>query len=252
MALTLAGPLAKIAHAQHHLKTLKDEIETWVQRRPYAVTTEHKPGPETHTWIFTLDDVFDAPDELGLIFGDYIHNLRSGLDQLVWALAVNNKGGKEPANAEAVGFPVAANPTAFYDAPVLRNLTWEQATVLEGFQPYHGGEEPKALADLNLLWNDDKHRLVQPVLARVKRMPLYDLENIASVEDTWFEAKKPLKPNTKIACITAIPSGSEPDVKMKEIPVEVAFGDRRRIRDDDIPRLRDVTGNIFIACKRFF
>ncbi len=186
MALTLAGPIAKIAHAQHHLKTLKDEIETWVQRRPYAVTTEHKPGPETHTWIFTLDDVFDAPDELGLIFGDYIHNLRSGLDQLVWALAVNNKGGKEPANAEAVGFPVAANPTAFYDAPVLRNLTWEQ------------------------------------------------------------------EPNTKIACITAIPSGSEPDVKMKEIPVEVAFGDRRRIRDDDIPRLRDVTGNIFIACKRFF
>lgn len=252
MALTLDSSLAKIAHAQRHLVALKNEIETWVNGRPYALFTQHEADADTHTFRFILGEVFDAPDPVGLIFGDYVHNLRSALDHLVWALAVNNKRGKEPANANAIGFPVADSPGAFYDSPVLRHLTWEQATVLEGFQPYQGGDAPKALGDLNLFWNDDKHRLVQPVLARLKRMPLYDLEDVGSVVDEWFEAKKPLEPGAEIARVSVIASGANPQVKVKNVPVQIAFGKRRRLVHDDVPRLRDVTGDIILACKVFF
>jgi hypothetical protein len=199
-----------------------------------------------------MGDLLEAPANIGLIFGDYIHNLRCALDQLVWALAVNNNGGKDPANANLVGFPIADQRAQFYDAPVLRNLTWEQATVLESFQPYHGGDAHKALADLNSLWNDDKHRLVLPVIARIRRMPLFEMTDIGEVVDEWYEAEKPLKPNTKIARVSAIPSGPNPDVQVKNIPVQVAFGKRRRVRDDDVPKLRNVTGDILLACKRFF
>jgi hypothetical protein len=252
LALTLDSCLAKIAHAQKHLESLQRELETWIQSRPYAVITHEEADANTHTFWFVLGHVFDAPAPIGLIFGDYVHNLRSALDHLVWALAVNNKGGKEPKNANAVGFPVADNPRAFYDAPVLRELTWEQATVLERFQPYRGGDAPRALGDLNLFWNDDKHRLVQPVLARVKRMPIYDVENVASVVSEWFEGKKPLKPNTEIARVVVIPSGPEPNVQMKNVPVEVAFGQRRRLIHDDVPTLRDVASQIILDCKQFF
>lgn len=235
-----------------HLDTLKSKLEAWIDGRPYRVEIEHESGPEIHVWRFTMADVFEAPAELGLIFGDYIHNLRCALDQLVWALAVNNNRGKEPADANLVGFPIADNPAQFLDAPVLRNLTWEQITVLERFQPYHGGDTHKALADLNSLWNDDKHRLVLPVIVRIRRMPVLELVNIERVESEWFEADKPLKPNTKIVEVRAIPSGSKPDVQVKDIPVQVAFGKRRRVRDDDVPRLRDVTGEILLECKKFF
>lgn len=252
MALTLDSCLSKIEHAQRHLETLKDELQSWIQSRPYAVYRKHETDAERHTFTFFMGEVLDAPDPIGLVFGDYVHNLRSALDHLVWALAVNNKGGKEPGNANVIGFPVADNLGAFHDAPVLRHLTWEQATVLEGFQPYHGGDAQKALADLNLFWNDDKHRLVQPVLARIKQMPLYDLDDVASVVSEWFEAKKPLKPDTEITRIVVTASGPNPDVEVKNFPVQVAFGKRRRLLHDDVPSLRNVTEEIVSACTKFF
>lgn len=207
MALTIQGPLYKVRHAQQHLETLQDQLETWISGRPYRLAIEHESGLEVHTWTFTLAELFEAPPVLGLTFGDYVHNLRSALDQLAWALSVNNNSGKDPSNAKLVAFPVAGNPAQFYDAPVLRNLTWEQATVLESFQPYHGGDAQKALGHLHAFWNDDKHRLVQPVIARVKRMPVFGLNDIGTVVEEWFEAKRPLKADTKIAYVKAIPSG---------------------------------------------
>ena len=189
MALTIEdGPLHKLRHAQEHLKSLQDQIGTWIKAGPYRFSIEHQPGPEVHVWTFTLAEAFKAPAVIGLTFGDYVHNLRSALDQLVWALAVNNNRGKEPSNANLVDFPVADKPAKFYDAPVLRNLTWEQATVLEGFQPYHGGDAQKALGDLNALWNDDKHRLVLPVIARVKRMPVFELTDLGT---SWRSGSRP-------------------------------------------------------------
>jgi hypothetical protein len=250
--LTIDGPLYKVRHAQHHLETLKDELTSWIDGRPYLVSIEHESRPEAHTWTFTMNEVLDAPPRIALVFGDYVHNLRSALDQLVWAMSVNNNRGKDPSNANLIGFPVADKPERFYDAPVLRNLTWEQATVLESFQPYHGGDANKALGDLNVLWNDDKHRLIHPVITRMKRMPIFEMTDVGDVIDEWYEAKRPLKPDTKIACVTAVPSGPNPDVQVKNIPVSVAFGKRRRITDDEVPSLRNVTGDILLACKRFF
>lgn len=252
MALTLESCLAKLGRAQDHLESLQEQLLAWVQGRPYAVATNVDADENTRTFRFILAGVFEAPDALSVTFGDYVHNLRSGLDHIVWALAVNNKGGKEPKNANAVGFPVTDNPAAFYDAPVLRYLTWEQATVIESFQPYHGGDAQRALGNLNLFWNDDKHRLVQPVLARVKRMPVYETRDVASVESEWFEGKKPLELNTEICGVTVVPSGPNPKVDVQNVPIEVAFGKRRRIPEDEVPGLRDAVGEIFVACRGFF
>lgn len=223
-----------------------------MNRRPYAFRTKH--DTDTDTWTFTLAHITD--DEVagfGLVFGDYVHNLRSALDHLVWAMAVNNLSGKEPSNANEINFPVADNYPAFVDAPALRALTWEQATVIERFQPYRGGDAPNPLRDLNAFWNDDKHRLVHPVIVRAsERSPVYDGSDVGEIEEIWRETKRPLKLDTEVACVRAVPNGPNPNVYMEEFPIQIAFGKRRRLIDEDVPTLRDITRDIVDRCAQFF
>ena len=71
-----------MVRAVEHLEELDREREIWIQRRPYALVEKSESKPES--FYFEVLELTGPPARFGVLVGDYVHNLRSALDHLVW------------------------------------------------------------------------------------------------------------------------------------------------------------------------
>ena len=105
-----------------------------------------------------------SPLHLGVIVGDFMHNLRCVLDHLVWQLVVLN--GQQPGDHNQ--FPIFDTPGAYKKKAgrYLRGVAADHRALIETFQPYHLEDDAAShyLAVLRDLSNIDKHRFVHPVV----------------------------------------------------------------------------------------
>src|SRR6267378_175884 len=158
----LDRPLKRVERAKQHLDDLNEAIAEFIASEPYYTTREPDPDAEGG-FLFRMHVKAEVPDRVGLIFGDFIHNLRASLDNLVWELAIHR--------TRRLNFPIARErpkaPATF--APLLRSsLSPEAFEIIERVQPYHATDpsDPRIrLAHLNSFWNKDKHRTTTPVIA---------------------------------------------------------------------------------------
>lgn len=154
-------PLRRVDRAKVHLDDLHDEINQFLRTEPY--TTAREPDPDTGGFLFRLAVHRPVPDSIGLIFGDFVHNLRAALDNLVWEIATQNRG--------KLNFPISRErpkPPAIFAPLLQRSIPPEAYEIIERLQPYHATDpsDPRhRLAVLNSLWNKDKHRTTTPVIA---------------------------------------------------------------------------------------
>ena len=154
-------PLKRVQRAKLHLDDLNGEIERFLETDPYPTTRE--PDTKKGGYRFRIHVKTAVPDSFGLIFGDFVHNLRASLDNLVYELAVGRR--------RKLSFPIYRNrpksPTEF--APLLRgSIPPEAFEIIERVQPYHATEpsDPRIrLALLNSFWNGDKHRTTTPTIS---------------------------------------------------------------------------------------
>lgn len=148
---------------------------------------------------------------VGLRIGDTIHNLRSALDLLAWQLACEATGSKRPPRPRQIQFPIYdfAKTTDVvvgrrkvkrwgFDSAWLLSLAPQQKTALAGFQPYRGGHG-KHLRLLRDMSNDDKHRLLTPILLTgVQDFTTFWLNNGMVTSIQVFENRR-LKPGVEVA-----------------------------------------------------
>ncbi len=159
----LAGILAKLARAQHHLEAVDEEIGAFMECDPYSISYERKPDGTDHIWRVHVRE--QPPLALGPIIGDFLQNTRSALDHLVWQLAILS--GKEPPNRNTA-FPVC-DTEGIFRAKGTRNkvadLTAEYRAAVERLQPFQVGGAAREhwLWHLNELSRIDKHQILHPV-----------------------------------------------------------------------------------------
>lgn len=246
----LDGARAKIARAEYHLTELNDELGLWINRSPYGLI-KHR-GDKPDAFYFELHRLGQPPIALGIIFGDYVHNLRSALDHLAWQFVRLNDRGVPVHKRSEVYFPVAPSLPEFWEKPPLRWLTVEQVTFIEGFQPYRSGNAPNPLRDLNDFWNTDKHRLINPVATRIaKEGPAFRIIGDSQIHGEWFRTDIALETGAHVAGYTADP-GTDPEVQVARFPVDVAFGERGLLVQD-VPTMRDLAKDVIEqAATRFF
>ncbi len=124
----------------------------------------HLQSIDADVGAFLARDDVEPPAYLGVLVGDFLHNLRCVLDHLVWQLVLLNE--QEPSYRHQ--FPITDKPGAFAGATdSLRGVATEHQALIEQFQPYHvdgGNPSQHMLAVLRDLSNIDKHRFVHPVL----------------------------------------------------------------------------------------
>jgi hypothetical protein len=193
---------AKINRAEELRQALEDYTGTILNdKRNHAAMRADADG-QTGYHILSLQTVPDlsrVQERTGLIVGDIVHNLRSGLDHLTWQLACHHTGGS-PLYPRRIQFSVEDSPSLFAKRCKLKDQLGEIASVhqaiIERYQPYNGLNSPGSvqlwsryvheLALLRDLSDSDKHRILTTIelpttgfhlYIRVVGTPLFDIDH---------------------------------------------------------------------------
>jgi hypothetical protein len=149
----------KIARANHHIDNLRAEIERFLAKEPYIVVEEL--DSDRGQYVNRVREKEPIPDELSLIAGDALHNLRASLDYVVWQL-VDGKG------TRGHQFPIVDDP-AKLDGAIRGNLSGvapEAVAIIRDLQPcvtHPSAPETSPLFALHKLDIDDKHKLLTAI-----------------------------------------------------------------------------------------
>lgn len=156
-----------IAHVDH-LSKLWNEIPT-----DFLCTLETKIDSHGHGELVATK-VGEVPDELSLVLGEHLYQLRSALDACIYQAAVYATGKNPPQNENGLEFPITSDPREW---PKLarRRLAELPAGVqkgIESVQPYHSlslspedmvSSIGRSIGILNDLARKDRHRQLHVV-----------------------------------------------------------------------------------------
>ena len=122
----IPGSRLKLEWAKHHLNELRWRVAGYIDTHPYQVWDVDDPasGEKRYSVTFTTE----PPDELGLVAGDCVHNLRSSLDQLISgflaATALQTNG---PSFRSLTCLRVGRRPRGTSLAWIKRSLIWSRS-----------------------------------------------------------------------------------------------------------------------------
>ena len=175
----LNGVRAKLDRANHHFKEIDAAVETALSMKDEAnLVPPYEYQADRKHLIVTCPTPKPVDRALPLAIGDYVHNLRSALDHLIFQLAVLN--GKAAEAETIISFPI------FLSDPQFENFTKRKVAPfidrqaladIKELQPYQIGN----LGDEDVLWVlsqldiVDKHRLLV-VIARQLRPTSFKIE----------------------------------------------------------------------------
>jgi hypothetical protein len=113
--------------------------------------------PENRIFGYKLKG--DVPARFGLIAGDFLQNMRSSLDYLVWQLVIANK--KTPGRCNA--FPICQTAEGWekslHEHDRLRGVHSDAVAEIKALQPcFTNSPNPLPLTVLETLTNHNKHR----------------------------------------------------------------------------------------------
>jgi hypothetical protein len=155
----LDGIRAKLARAEEHILTLDREAQSFLRSNPppYEITGEHR--DDAREYAYVVRRVANVPPRFAVIAGDAIHNMRSTLDHLTYALVVCN-GGTPTTQTQ---FPVCSSEEKFREALArgrIKGVSGRVEKKIKSLQPFNNDtSDDTVLAVLNDFSIVDKHRL---------------------------------------------------------------------------------------------
>jgi len=153
VTLTLEGVNAKIERAEELRVALEDEIRAFEADLVAQIENEKRPAAGQEIWVFR-GETPSVPISWSIRIGEFLYNLRSGLDHLVWQLVLAN--GEMPGTRNQ--FPIYRDENK-YDRESrsrLRGVSDDAAEIIRELQPFVGRRDD--LWRLQSLGNFDKHR----------------------------------------------------------------------------------------------
>jgi hypothetical protein len=149
----------KLLRAQEHLAELGVETQRYYKKNPAKVMRQEYGSPDE--FIGKIVPAISIPARIPLIIGDFLQNLRSSLDYLVWELVLAAKNTPTKDNM----FPICITPQLFNQQLTrgrLQGIPVDAVAEIEALQPYHSGKdaEGSVLAVIDNLCNINKHRRV--------------------------------------------------------------------------------------------
>lgn len=150
---------SKINRAKQLKKELQEELDSFFAQHPYKIDT--KLDPQSKRLIYYLTKADKVPEEISLITGDIIQNLRSSLDHLAYKLFTVVPGNKT--EGRHIYFPIADNFDQYEKDKDRKTEGLDQRArdLIDAIKPYKEGN--KILWKIHKLNNIDKHRLLVTV-----------------------------------------------------------------------------------------
>ncbi|OFT49522.1 hypothetical protein HMPREF3155_11610 [Corynebacterium sp. HMSC06D04] len=115
------------------------------------------------------------PDNLSVMFGEWLYLLRSALDGLMYELVVHDTQLDPPRNARRIYYPINATADNFAQKANTEGLRERTRLAIEATQPYHstGGHTGSALWWIHELARIDRHRRGHTLTWRIVDMNFY-------------------------------------------------------------------------------
>lgn len=152
MADALQEPKLKVRRAEKHIQEFRAECEAFFKSKPFSLF--HEPSPQGVGYKTKLRLERPIPDEISVIVGDALFQLRSALDVLTCCLATANGA----SDTRGTYFPFAGDAAEFGLPATQRKiakLSTRHQNLIRGLTPYRGGND--LLWSLNALCNIDRH-----------------------------------------------------------------------------------------------
>lgn len=238
----------KLERACHHLSELEEGVDAWLDDQ--LKSTEVLQDPRDSDFVVLWVTVDKSPDDtFGLLIGDCVHNLRSALDVLAFALAEQHSGVPLPEDvAKKSQFPIFGDegrngapgrgPSMFRTngLPCIRGVHPRAQAIIESVQPYQLGatfrEHPLWL--LREMSNIDKHRLIHTTTSYTGHFlvrPRPDGRYVIADPEEWTHYRGEVAGKMAVARLKAWPVGS-PRGKYLDHPVD--FGARLQVILKDV------------------
>lgn len=175
----------KLLRAHEHLEEIEGELRRYSDSRPYRAVRNRQPDQDSYHWRFDLV-MTDKPDpKLGVMIGDFFHNVRAALDHVVSAHVPPARRDsssfpirlKDPWKQNARGEYIHSDKTRRSFDKAVEGLSCDAIALIKDLQPYGRGpahpDDPKAiykdvLAVVSKLDNIDKHRQITTTLEGVE------------------------------------------------------------------------------------
>lgn len=148
--------LLKVKRAKHHISDMDRCVHNFFTGPvdPYPRIKEI--DPETGDLIFKLGKCAPIPEDLPLIIGDAIQNLRASLDHLVYHLIRSNR--QVPKTSSAFPFCKNAEQYKTESPRKIEGVPPETIDMFRALKPYPGGNDD--LYGLHHMSNIEKHKLL--------------------------------------------------------------------------------------------
>ncbi|NMY95644.1 hypothetical protein [Pseudomonas proteolytica] len=156
----------KLARSHQQIHALAESIAAWVENNPLGADLRWSEGKMGYQLV-QREYVNPPPlDDWGLALGECVHNIRSALDNLAYALA--RLASDPPLNPGRISFPIFQDAQQFKTSGVrsINQLPKKAAQLIEMLQPFQrdgsaqfGRPEQDPLVHLQELNNFDKHRI---------------------------------------------------------------------------------------------
>ncbi|HEX6482945.1 MAG TPA: hypothetical protein VF043_29220 [Ktedonobacteraceae bacterium] len=159
---------SKIGRAKQLKEGLEHALHAFFASQPYKIDT--KTDPQSKRLIYHVTKVDEVPDEIALITGDIIQNLRSSLDHLAYQLFTLGPG--NGTNGRRIYFPIADTAAEYKQEKKKKTegMTQQAKGVIDTIKPYRGGND--TLWKIHKLNNIDKHRLLVTVVSSLGSVDL--------------------------------------------------------------------------------
>ena len=159
----------KIHNAEYHFVQLKKLLNRFLKQYPYTYRREIDPETGDDVFFAVIEDEELSP--WGLIIGDIVHNLRSGLEYIAQACVAEGGGDVEdryisfpyfnprPAKRTDISSAIRGNIHGASDASV---------RFIKHLQPYKGFNP--MIEGIFSLARTDKHHMLTPVIAMMRQV----------------------------------------------------------------------------------
>ncbi len=212
---SLINSYLKTTRAKDHLESLRLEIQSYREGKPYTILGEDDPYGSRYRVSIQLSEV---PAKIPLILGDLAYCLRSALDQLVFSLAQLNVA--YPVQTE---FPIIdswnhASRRRF--AQQTKDVPEQARSIIQSLQPYNAPD--RTAIRLHMLWIleklcvIDKHRRIP---TRTVDVTFENLLPVASRDSVTIE-------RLDNPTVLSLPIQFKSQIKLNpSLSLKVVFGD---------------------------
>lgn len=174
----------RIERAQSRSSEMSEVWNEYLKPHPF----EFELVRENETrYFFRVTQREPTPPELSLLFGEWLYNLRSALDYIVWATAVHTTGKVPPPGEGDLQYPIYDDAGAWKrNERRLRPLADHHREMLLVMQPFNSDPDGNFLGWINRLARIDRHRRLTVWTARLAEVnPVFKIPSGSEPRFEW-------------------------------------------------------------------